>query len=587
MGVPHMGSASTSQLDVGHLLGDYEILSVAGIGGMGVVYKARQRSLGRDVALKVIRDEIAREAEYRERFLREARLAAAVDHPHVVSVYDVGDADSRLYLAMQWVNGQDLRRILEYSGRLSRDRAVAIVIQIAGALDAVHGVAGLVHRDVKPANVLIRHMDGTDHAYLSDFGVAKPSDAAEQLTHTGWTVGTVGYLSPEQIRGGEPTGESDLYALGCLFFEALTGRPPFIAENEMGLRWAHANDPRPKVSALLPDLGISYDAFIETALAVDPSQRFQSGRQFADTLKAVSSGAEPLVAAAVVPPHAPTAVGPPTPIPPPGASPTPIPPQPGYGYQTPAPPYPQRARSGNPVALILLALVALAGIAVGALAAAGVFSHQTSTQTLTRISKTSQTSPTTKTRPPRLQPATTAPPVAVPPSARTPCGGDVSVGPNTSCGFAENVEQAYLQTSGGDTDVTAYSPATGLTYTMHCTGGSPHVCTGARDASVYFASSPGATQSTTAPSQTGGTRACDQNISANANTSCPFAENVFRSYARDYQANGEQSDDVISAFSPVTGQSYQMDCTNDGVTVNCSGANGAFVTFPMHAVQVY
>ena len=366
--------------------------------------------------------------------------------------------------------------------------------------------------------------------------------------------------------------------------------PSFIAENEMGLRSAHANDPRPEgIGASARPRHPRRRVHRRRRQQLIPRSAVPTGSDSSLTrLRQLSSGAVATDRfAAVVPPHAPTAVGPPTPIPPPGASPTPIPPQPGYGYQTPAPPYPQRARSGNPVALILLALVALAGIAVGALAAAGVFSHQTSTQTLTQISKTSQTSPTTKTRPPRHQPTTTPPPAAVPPSARTPCGGDVSVGPNTSCGFAENVEQAYLQTSGGDTDVTAYSPATGLTYTMHCTGGSPHLCTGARDASVYFASSPGATQSTTAPSQTGGTRACDQNISANANTSCPFAENVFRSYARDYQANGQQSDDVVSAFSPVTGQSYQMDCTNGGVTVNCSGANGAFVTFPMHAVQVY
>src|SRR5450755_1459872 len=220
------GPGVTAQLEVGQLVGDYEILSVAGVGGMGIVYKARQRSLGRVVALKVIREEIARAPEYRDRFLREARLAASVDHPNVVSVYDIGDQEGRLFLAMQWIDGQDLKDAIAHSGRLAPERAVSIAMQLGGALDAVHSVAGLVHRDVKPANVMLRQMGGQDHAYLTDFGVAKPSQASDHLTQTGWVVGTAGYLSPEQIRGQEPGPRSDLYGLGCLFFEALTGRPP-------------------------------------------------------------------------------------------------------------------------------------------------------------------------------------------------------------------------------------------------------------------------------------------------------------------------------------------------------------------------
>jgi serine/threonine protein kinase len=160
-----------------------------------------------------------------------------------------------------------------------------IVSQIAGALDAVH-IAGLVHRDVKPGNVLVRQVGSQDHAYLTDFGVAKPSEATDQLTQTGWVVGTTGYLSPEQIRGQEPGPRNDLYALGCLFFEALTGKPPFEGENELALRWAHANDPRPAPSAFVPGLGPRYDQFLLAALAVDPEQRFASGREFADALAA-------------------------------------------------------------------------------------------------------------------------------------------------------------------------------------------------------------------------------------------------------------------------------------------------------------
>ena len=371
-------------LDAGKTLGDYEIVGVAGAGGMGVVYKARQRSLGRIVVLKVIREEISSLPEYRDRFLREARLAASVDHPHVVSVYDVGEVDDLLFLAMQWIDGQDLKQLLQSAGRLSPARAVSVALQLAGALDAVHS-AGLVHRDVKPGNVLLRTVGAGDHAYLTDFGVAKPSESTDHLTRTGSVVGTSGYLSPEQIRGQQPGPRSDFYALGCLFFEVLTGRPPFAGDNEMALRWAHANDPRPLASVAAPELGGRYDRFFAFALAVDPSQRFASGREFADMLAAAHAGQEQIAApvpAAIPVPHTPTAVGPATPIPPPQQTPPPMPPgYAPYGYGTPVPPYPapypEKSRSGNPLVLVLLALIALAGVAAGTLAATGVFTRQT------------------------------------------------------------------------------------------------------------------------------------------------------------------------------------------------------------------
>jgi serine/threonine protein kinase len=374
-------------LERGQLLGDYEILAAAGAGGMGVVYQARQQSLGRIVALKVIREEITSVPEYRERFLREARLAASVDHPHVVSVHDVGESDRWLYLVMQWIDGHDLKQLLATTGRLDPDRAVTIAIQVAGALDAVHGVAGLVHRDVKPANVLWRELGQNDHAYLTDFGVAKPSETTDQLTQTGWVVGTSGYLSPEQIRGQEPGPRSDLYALGCLFYETLTGRPPFTAHNDLALRWAHANDPRPLVSSAVPDLGPRYDRFVAIALSLDPAERFASGREFAEMLAMTHDGREqarPATSEPVAATHPPTAVGPPTPMPPAIQTPLPTPPpgHPAYGYPTPAPTYTEKPRSGNPLALILLAVIALAGIAAGALAAAGIFSPQASTRTV-------------------------------------------------------------------------------------------------------------------------------------------------------------------------------------------------------------
>jgi serine/threonine protein kinase len=275
----------TGDLKNGDTFGAYTIIGVAGSGGMGVIYQAEQRSLGRTVALKVVRPEIAEAGDYRSRFLREARLASVVDHPHVVTVFDVGEQAGLLYLAMQWVDGLDLRALLHDQHRLDPDRAVRIGVQVAFALDAVHE-AGLIHRDVKPSNVLVRDIGGHDHAYLTDFGVAKMPDAQGDLTRTGWVIGTPGYLSPEQIRGEKPGPRSDLYALGCVLFETLTGQRAFGGENDAAVLWASVNGPRPVASALCPALGTGYDAFLRQALAIDPQHRFASGGDFAMALEA-------------------------------------------------------------------------------------------------------------------------------------------------------------------------------------------------------------------------------------------------------------------------------------------------------------
>jgi serine/threonine protein kinase len=279
----------STDLSEGQTFGAYHIVGIAGSGGMGVVYRAEQRSLGRTVALKVIRPETAESGDYRSRFLREARLAASVNHPHVVSVFDVGEYDGRLYLTMQWIDGIELRALMDPQQRLAADRVVNIGSQIASALQAVHD-AGFVHRDVKPANVLIRDLGGQDHSYLTDFGIAKMPDAQDHLTRTGWMIGTAGYMSPEQIRGQQPDPRSDLYGLGCVVFEALTGQRPFSGENDLAVQWAHANSPRPVASAICPALGPRYDAFLARALAVDPHDRFQSGREFAAALRSAHVG---------------------------------------------------------------------------------------------------------------------------------------------------------------------------------------------------------------------------------------------------------------------------------------------------------
>jgi len=220
--------------------------------------------------------------------LREARFAAAVDHPHVVSVFDAGEQDGRLYLTMQWVDGLDLGTLIDREQRLAPERALLIGVQLAQALQAVHD-AGLVHRDVKPSNVLVRDIGGHDHAYLTDFGIAKAPAAPDSLTRTGSMIGTPGYLSPEQIRGQQPGPRSDLYALGCIIFEALTGQRPFGGD-DLAARWAQATSPPPAASTLYPALGSRYDAFLAQALAADPQDRFSSGTAFAEALQAAHTG---------------------------------------------------------------------------------------------------------------------------------------------------------------------------------------------------------------------------------------------------------------------------------------------------------
>jgi hypothetical protein len=270
---------------------------------------------------------------------------------------------------------------------------------------------------------------------------------------------------------------------------------------------------------------------------------------------------------------------------------------PAYGYPTPAPPYPQQSRSGNPLALVLLGLIALAGIAVGALAAAGVFSRSSATHTIT--SPTLAHSPTktpaatlprtTATGPP-TQPAAPGPSNT---SGLTSCGVGIWAGPNTSCGFAQNVEQAYDQTTGGNQVVIANSPATGQTYTIDCTGNTPHFCTGGttNDASIYFTSVASATPSPTQPASPSpspaptGVHACDQNVSAAANTSCQFAENVFYEYTQSPQ---NQSGQTMTVYSPVTHNDYSVRCTPDGQgNIGCLSNTGSYTSFSQQAVQNY
>ena len=260
-----------ADLSTGSTFAGHRIDAVAGRGGMGVVYRATQLALDRPVALKVINPALADDDQFRERFVRECRTAASLDHPNVLPIHDAGETDGELYLSMRFVAGEDLRRRIRREGRIAPAEAAQIVAQIGAALDAAHA-AGIVHRDVKPANVLL---DGDGHAYLTDFGLTTSATSNAGLTSGGW-VGTAGYAAPEQIRGGQVDARTDVYALGCVLFHALTGDVPFPRETDDARLWAHLNEPPPDPSALAPGVPPAFGPVIARALAKDPDARYAS-----------------------------------------------------------------------------------------------------------------------------------------------------------------------------------------------------------------------------------------------------------------------------------------------------------------------
>jgi serine/threonine-protein kinase len=258
---------------------------------MGIVYRATQIALGRPVALKLINRELASDVLFRERFKREWLLAAAIDHPNVVPLYEAGEADGLLFLAMRYVEGVDLRGLLTRE-KLTPERAVAIIGQVGAALDAAHR-RGLVHRDVKPANILIADEGGEEHAYLTDFGLTKRASSSSQLTKTGMFVGTLDYVAPEQIRGEASDGRADVYALGCVLYHALTGVLPFARPSDVATMHAHLNDPAPKVTEAIPGAPAGLDAVIARALAKDPAERYQTAGEMARSAREALAGAMP------------------------------------------------------------------------------------------------------------------------------------------------------------------------------------------------------------------------------------------------------------------------------------------------------
>jgi streptogramin lyase/predicted Ser/Thr protein kinase len=279
-------------LTTGSILGDFRIEGELGRGGMGVVYRAAQVSLGRPVALKVIASGLADQEGFRERFVRESRLAASLDHPNVIPVYAAGEHDGILYIAMRYVDGTDLRAVIRRETRLDPLRAAGVIAQVASALDAAHE-RGLVHRDVKPANVLVAARGGGEHVYLTDFGLTKRSASETSLTGAGEWVGTLDYVAPEQVRGDAVDARADIYALGCVLYEMVTGRVPFPRENDLAKLWAHISDDAPSALELAPDVPPGLAAVAERAMAKDPADRFpEAGMMGRVALAAVPGGAD-------------------------------------------------------------------------------------------------------------------------------------------------------------------------------------------------------------------------------------------------------------------------------------------------------
>ncbi|MBT2449648.1 serine/threonine protein kinase [Streptomyces sp. ISL-43] len=279
-------------IQLGAQIAGYQVEREIGRGGLGVVYRANDLRLGRAVALKVLAPELTHRDAFRRRFIHESRMAAAIDHPHIVPIFGAGEANGVLYIAMRYVSGPDLGALLDRDGPLPVTGAMRIAAQMASALDAAHE-HGLVHRDVKPGNILLARSDVADdpyYAYLMDFGLAAPSLEEASFTTVGQFVGTLDYTSPEQISGRPVDGRGDLYNLACVVYEALAGSSVFQRDDDMALLWAHQYDPPPDLSGRCPGLAPAVDSVMAKALAKAPEDRYGSCREFVAELFSAAGG---------------------------------------------------------------------------------------------------------------------------------------------------------------------------------------------------------------------------------------------------------------------------------------------------------
>jgi Protein kinase domain len=283
--LPADAGSLLARFSAGSRVAGYRLEEQIGAGGMAVVFRAVDERLGRQVALKMLAPALAPDEAFRHRFIRESRAAATVDDPHIIPVHEAGESGGVLFIAMRYVPGGDVRSLLYREGPLPPGRAAAIISPVASALDAAHA-AGLVHRDVKPANMLLDVRPGRpDHVYLSDFGLSKGARSSVGLTGSGQFLGTPNYTAPEQIEGKPVDGRTDQYALACAAFEMLAGQAPFQRDDATAVIWAHMSAPPPSLASLRPDLPAAVDEVFAQALAKAPAARYARCADFAEALR--------------------------------------------------------------------------------------------------------------------------------------------------------------------------------------------------------------------------------------------------------------------------------------------------------------
>jgi tRNA A-37 threonylcarbamoyl transferase component Bud32 len=279
----------TTELAAGAVVAGFRVESLVGHGAMAKVYRARDEAHDRVVALKILDDALARDERFRQRFLRESQLAASLADPHIVRTLGSGEEDGHLYLAMELIDGSDLRQLLREDGRLEPERTIGLVEQVASALDTAHA-AGLIHRDVKPGNILVGSDAEGEHAYVCDFGLARHASSASSLTGDRGFVGTIDYVPPEQIEGGQVDARADVYSLGCMLYECLAGVRPFDRDSELSVVFAHLNEPPPRLTDVRPELPAAFDEVFATALAKAPDDRYSSCGELAAAARAALRG---------------------------------------------------------------------------------------------------------------------------------------------------------------------------------------------------------------------------------------------------------------------------------------------------------
>ena len=362
---------------VGARIAGYKIEKVLEVGGMSIVYLAEHVGLERKVAFKVLTPELSADERFRQRFIRESRLAVSIDHPNIIPVYDAGEADGVLYIAMLYVQGINLKDLILRVGYLDTDRLVSIIMAVASALDAAHA-RGLVHRDVKPGNILLAShgTGGIDHIYLSDFGLTKRAASRSGLTDTGQFAGTVDYVAPEQVEGHDIDGRADVYSLGCVVHECLTGKVPFEKDNQVAVLWSHMQDPPPRVTDVRADLPPAVDAVITKAMAKSREDRYPKAGDMAEALKRALSAPRETSTPSFLPTASPPgpvtrwAEPPPAPLPPPPPAAAPstgsdlIEAPPGRPEREDQTRPPHRTRQFRPAILVPVVILLIGGLLV-------------------------------------------------------------------------------------------------------------------------------------------------------------------------------------------------------------------------------